>query len=426
MALASAAIMVGLLATVHRYAPDAADAHRARAGFTDRWDQTMQRWLSRGFVHEGGMQFWDREFARNYPRSLPPVEHIRPDTVYAWSNSTMSWILPAYALQRASAALGGQYSARLTTLYNQAVMAAAAALLGYLCALLALQMGQPQRHALALGFAAAVVFQTHPLSLLSYWEVQPLSVLLVFAVMFLAQEHFAAPPAGRAAFWLRTATATAIVFCEPVTGGLFLSAYLGVCTLLAEPPALRDWMRILVVPSLIVLAYLLWQQAMVRSHYASVVFVGSDLGFRTGLDGDTTYYRDFFDLWLRPHLRGHWLHALTHWHYLNALGFLATAFLIARYREAPQVQAPVRLLIASYCLYLPVALLFSQLVHIHPYYWNLCLLVPLVMATFCVLPAAVNARAGNNGMPVLAALVLAFGYAVYNARAYRLIFPYAG
>ena len=428
MALSSLAIMVGLLATVHSYAPGAAEAHRTRAGFTDRWDRTIQRWIQRGFVHEGGMQFWDAEFARNYPRSLPPPDQIRSETVYAWRNSTMSWILPAYWLQAAYSALGGRYSARLTALCNQAALAAAAAVLGYLCAMMALRMGQPGRHALPLGVAAAAVFQTHPLSLLAYWEAQPLAVLLVFCLVFLAQDcasDRALGAASRASQWLRMATSTAIVFCEPVTGGLFIASYLVVRTLLAESaPSPGDWMRILVVPALLVIAYLLWQQAMVRTHYASVVFVGSDIGFRTGLDGDATYYRDIFDTWLRPHLRGSWLSRLVDWHYLNAIGLLATAVLISLYREDRGLQGPVRLLVAAYGLYVPVALIFSQLVYIHPYYWNLCLLVPLTMATFCLAPAYLNERARHSGMPVLGALVLAVGYAVYNARAYRLVFPF--
>lgn len=428
MVLSALAIMASLFATVHRYAPGAAEAHRARAGFTDRWDRTIQRWLDRGFAHEGGMQFWDREVARNYPRALPPPEHIRAETVFAWRNSTMSWILPAYWMQLAYKAVGGQYSPRVTTVYNQLIIAAAAAALGYLCAVVVLRLGQPYRHALALGFAAVALFQTHPLSLLSYWEVQPLSVLLIFSALFLTLEFQSGEQTDRrkaSHLWLRMLAATAVVFCEPVTGGLFLTTYLVVQSLLADrAPTPRDWTTILIVPAAIVIAYLLWQQAMVRSHYASVVFVGSDLGFRTGLDGDTTYYRDFFDYWLRPHLRGHWLYKLVDWHYFAAIGFLASAAMVARYREEPVLQAPVRLLLAAYGLYVPMALLFSQLVYIHPYYWNLCLLVPLILATFCLAPAYLNARAHYSGMPVLAALVLAVGYAVYNARAYRVVFPY--
>src|SRR5690606_23774105 len=115
-----------------------AEAHKARVG-GDRWDRTIQRWLDRGFIHEGGMQFWDSKWARNYPRSLPPAERIGSDTVFAWSNSTMSWILPAYWMHLAYKAIGGKYSPRLTVAYNQLAMAAVAAALGYLCALVALR-----------------------------------------------------------------------------------------------------------------------------------------------------------------------------------------------------------------------------------------------------------------------------------------------
>lgn len=420
----------GLMSTLHKRGAEspATAEYKARNG-GDRWEKTIQRWIDRGFVHEGGMQFWDEAWVKNYyPDSLPKATPLPPDTVYAWKNSTMSWIVPAYVLQRINVALRGEFSPRLMLLYNQLAVAFPAVALGYLCVLMALQLGQRVGQALAIGVGCQLLFQTHPLSLLSYWEVQPISILLGFAIAFLCHELTAANRLGIGwkSIALRVFLATMILLSEPITGGLFLLTYLVVRILLDERTTKPgDWMTVLVVPALAVVLYLLWQQAMVRSNYDSVVFTGSPINFRIGLDGDTTYYKDQVDILLRrlPGLRDSWMAPLLDWNYLNYFGFIATAVLIAYYRETARLQLPARLLLASFGLYVPLAIIFSQLVFIHPYYWNLGLLVPFTIAAFCLLPAFLNLDNRLGGLPVLGTSLLALFYAAYHARVFAMVFP---
>lgn len=422
-------LMAGLLLVVHKYDENAAATYKARLG--DRWDRTIQRWMERGFVHEGGMQFWDADFAKgNYPRSLPQPDKLAPDTVFPWRNATMSWLVPAYWIQSVYTAIGGQYSARLTSIYSQFIVALTAGLLGYLCALLAMHLRQARRHSIALGIAALAVFQTHPLNLMSYWGIQPLSLLLFLAIIFLLHAFWKArrdQPASRTQSSLQTALATLVIFSEPVTGALFITTFLVVQSVIAEhPPTAEDWVKTLVVPAILVVAYLIWQQAMVRSNYPNVVFVGSDIAFRMGMDGDSTYYRDMFDTWLRPISREPWLARLLDWHYLQVVALLSTALLLSRIRYYPDLKLPLCILLGAFGLYLPLAILFSQLIYIHAHYWNLCLLVPVCIATFCLAPAHLNQRANQSGIPVLGFLLVALFFAAYNARDFRVSFPALG
>ncbi|RPI45061.1 MAG: hypothetical protein EHM59_11195 [Betaproteobacteria bacterium] len=427
------AVIAGLMSTLHKRDPGSAATaeYKARYG-GDRWEKTIRRWIERGFVHDGGMQLWDEAWVKNnYADSLPKSTALPPNTVYAWKNSTMSWIVPAYWLQKANVSLRGEFSPRLMLVYNQLAIAFPAVALGYLCFLMALQLGQRLGQALTIGAGCQLLFQTYPLSLLSYWEVQPISILLGFAVAFLCHEsrrtsHESFGTAGWKSTTLRTVLATMTLLAEPITGGFFLLTYLVVRTVLDDrTPTPRDWMVVLVVPAVLVVLYLLWQQAMVRAHYDSVVFVGSPIAFRVGLDGDTTYYKDQVDILLRrlPWLQTHWIAPLLDWSYLNYLGFIATAALIAYYRDTAALQPPVRVLLASYGLYVPLAIVFSQLVFIHPYYWNLGLLVPLTIALFCLVPAFLNLGNRLKGLPVLGTTLLAIFYAAYHARVFATVFP---
>lgn len=428
----SLCLMAGLFLTVHRR--DLGTVLQAKQASLDqaqmRYDDTVERWLNKGFMHEGGMIFLKHGLAKaHYPNAVPDDALVKPDSVFAWRNTTAAWLIPLYVMEAAQKAFTGTFSHGLVIVYNQLAVALAAAALGLLAMRIAGRMGLGRFHAFLIGAACLAVYQTFPANLWLYWESSPLPFPILFALLFLSLEFGAWPqprPALRQA--LRGVLATLVIFGEPVTGGMFVAFYLAMRAVL-EPRGVApgDVTALFIVPVALVACYLTLQGLLVRNYHDSVFFVGSTLPFRTGLDGDFRYYSDHWDLLLRNLFlfKPGWpLANIVWWPWLFTAAILSAAALLARYRQVPLLREPLKILIATVGLYLPFAMAMSQAAAIHPYHWDSCLVIPCILSVFCLLPAWREARA-PTGLPVFTTVVAAAAYCFVQLRTYALAYPLA-
>lgn len=419
-------IMGGLFLSVHRRDLTAEVTRKQESQRTQRWDTAIQRWLENGFFHDGGMIFLSREMAQGfYPRAMPAASLIREDSVFPWRNATASWILPAYVAEHIFQAFTGRYSYKLMFIYNLFVVALVAAALGGLAMRLACGLGLSPWHGFLLGCASLVTYQTFPVNLWNFWEAQPLTFTVLGAILLLAFEYGhwngEKPTVGRQI--LRSLLALLTIFSEPVTGGLFVGYYLMLRAITEERGARSyDIMALFIVPVAIVALYLTAQELLVRSNYKSVFFVGSTLAFRTGLDGDGTWYRDHWDLLLRG-LNVGAVSDLVRWPILFTVSLLFAGVLLSRYQHTPPLREPIKIVIAAIGLYVPFAMAMSQATVIHPYVWDICLVVPCILVSFCLFPAWLQTRVWPNGLPIFGAVIAAGGYAFVQLRTFAFVFP---
>jgi hypothetical protein len=158
-----------------------------------------------------------------------------------------------------------------------------------------------------------------------------------------------------------------------------------------------------------------------------VTLAGSGFLYRTGLDGDAMFYGDPLDIAfgrdpVRAH-RGGNNQFLFRWEALFAAGAAALLLMIAAYLRGRAPRIVIVILMTLLGTYLLHAAVFSQLVVLHPYLFDVLLLTPLVLALFVTLPALVEVRTGGTGLIILIVLFAAAWTSLFQLRLYALAYP---
>lgn len=129
---------------------------------------------------------------------------------------------------------------------------------------------------------------------------------------------------------------------------------------------------------------------LVIKHYG-INDTGSSFWFRSGLDGDTTYFRNLIDSVIYP-IRGRFR---IYSEFLPMIGFLFVAYIWGRKIQGEQWQ---RLFLIATSYYLLQLVLFPQAVKIHPYLYDASLTIPVLGISFYVFlrPAFVKALSASG------------------------------
>lgn len=332
----------------------------------------VAHWMQHGYFASAGMIFIDER------------------TVYQWS--TGGYLLSAFIASKLGIPL---------TVHNVVVSLLIAITLALLAYRIARQCGVNRIEAFLLGACVQGVQFTFPDNLALVSTVWPQAFGLWAAALFLLTRwHFAA---------------FAVAYLEPVFGTFFLASYF-VATLLLEK-------RVLWTLGLAWLAAMaLWG---VQGAYAStfdVKFVGSSVLYRTGLDGDTTFYRDHRDIAsaAREVVRSGRSAHFFRWPVLFVTGTLAVILSIGAYiaRRAPRIAfLSLVSLSGGYLLY---AAIFSQAVALHPYLYDALLAAPLILALFAIAPALIEVWTRRTGAVTVLTLFAAIWLAFYQLRIYAI------
>jgi hypothetical protein len=324
----------------------------------------------------------------------------------------------------------GRYGWRVMALHNALVAVLVSALLALLAYRLARRLGATPLAAFVLGVSAQMVWLTFPDNLALFWQMSAQIHCLSAALVFLLLEEGALD--GR-----RTRRITVLqgvaVFClvhlEFVMAVMFLAAWLAAVFLIrGERPPLKRLAVMLLLPFVAAMSIYGLQLLGARSERSKgVTLAGSGFLYRSGLDGDAMFYGDPLDIafgrdFLRAQ-RGGNNQFLFRWETLFFAGAAAILVMLAAYLRGRAPRIGIVILMTLLGTYLLHAAVFSQLVTLHPYLFDVLLLTPMILALFVALPALVEVRTGGAGLIILIVLFAAAWTSLFQLRLYALDYP---
>lgn len=364
----------------------------------------MLQWAEHGYLASYGL--------------LAPTDD--PHLLYrSWPGDFM---LTTYAV----VAIGG-FDWQALALHNLLISLLASALLGFLAYRLALRGGAEPLHAFVYALGAEMVLFTFPENLAIYWGMTAQTMWLVPALLFLLIEEHAADGRTRRMNVMQALLVFAMVRLQYVYALMFLVAYVVAIVLLGrERPPLRRLALAVVVPAAAALAIFAAQLLVARVD-PEVKLFGSRFLYRTGLDGDGALYGDPLDIALgrdfiraqRPGNREY----LFRWPVLFWAGMLATLAAFAAYLRGRLPRGAIIALLSLLGAYLIHAAMFSQLVALHPYFFDPLLVPPLILALFGVAPALAESATHRTGLITAVTLFAAIWTSLFNVRVYALCYP---
>ncbi|HEX2061111.1 MAG TPA: S24/S26 family peptidase, partial [Thermoanaerobaculia bacterium] len=342
--------------TVHRRPGE----QLSQSSATLRTHAAITYWLEHGYFSTYGLMVPSRE---------EPV-------VYRWSSGAV--LITGFAVEKIWVAITGRFSWRLLAVHNTFMALLIATCLALLAYRLARRLGAGHLHAFALGVCVQMVQFTFPESLWLYWELQREALFLLPACLFLLFDERVVP---------RAIAAFAATWVELFLGTMFLASYaIAVLLLRDERPRPRRLVATVLLPWLAAMALYATQYTLAKQ---TKPMAASSFAYRTGMDGDSTFYRDHLDIAFGRELvrgensRGAWLYR---WPVLFFAGALAALVALVLAREA---RVPLASLLGAYVLH---AAVFSQAVALHPYIYDIILAAPLILALFALVPALAEAR----------------------------------
>lgn len=332
------------------------------------------------------------------------------------------FMLTTYAV----AAIGG-FDWRTLALHNLLISLFAAALLALLAYRLALRAGLEPFHAVVLAVCVEVVQFTFPENIAIFWGMTGQMLWLVAALVFLLVEERAVDGRTRRMDILQAAMVLTMMRMQYVYALMFLAAYLAtVLVLREERPSLRRIALTIAAPSVGALA-LFAGQLVLAKYDPEVKLFGSRFSYRTGLDGDGELYGDHLDIafrrdFIRAQRTGNRQY-LFRWPVLFIGGLLAVAAALFAYLRARIPRIAIVALVSLLGAWVIHAAVFSQLVALHPYFFDPVLVPPLILALFGLAPALGETHTGRTGLITLLTLLAAVWTAFFQLRVYALCYP---
>ena len=213
----------------------------------------------------------------------------------------------------------------------------------------------PRYQAFLLGLACAIVYQTFPLNLMSYWYLNPISfVINAMLVFWLAQTYERNESNDR---WISIATAGSVLLLalsySMARTVLFVGSYVVADWMIAgSHMSLRRLVLYVAAPVAGVVVFQALQFAWVTFNVPKVTFSGNlnfaDFLWRSGLDGSTEYYVDHWSLLSRRQMSyiypGRTPALVLEWKWLFIAGVAALAIIAARFIHSAATEGRTRVI----------------------------------------------------------------------------------
>jgi len=347
-----------------------------------------------------------------------------------YRNGTGALMLTSFVAEKLWIGVTGRYGWRLKAIHNLLVAVLISALLALLAYRMARRFGAAPLAAFILAVSAQMVWLTFPDNLAIFWQLTAQTWCLAAALVFLLLEEAALD--GRRTRRITVLQALAIfafVYFELVLAVMFMAAWLATLFLLrGDRPPVRRLLVTLLLPFVAAMSIYGLQLLGARSERSKgVTVVGSGFLYRTGLDGDAMFYGNPLDIafgrdLVRAQRAGN-KEFLFRWETLFFAGVAAVLILLAAYLRDRAPRIAIIILMTLIGMYVLNAAVFSQLVALHPYLFDMLLMTPLVLALFAALPALVEVRTGGTGLIILIVLFAAAWTSLFQLRLYALAYP---
>jgi hypothetical protein len=395
--------------TIHRWSPEEllANSMAARSHFQTTY------WLEHGYFNSGGL--------------LVSTSATKP--VFFYRSSTGGVYVSGFITEKIYSLFTGRYSWRLMALHNEIFLLIASTLVALLGFQLARRLGAHPLHALTLAICLQAVHFTFPDNQMNYWEMSARIPWLLFVCVFLLIEVRCLDGRTRTLSVAQALAAFALTYMEFIAGVTFIASYVVVSVLLTPDP--RPWKRVLLIgilPMLLALGVYRGQLAWVHFQHPAIPMDGSELLFRTGLDGSAQYYADHADIYARRDViqkavfpkAGPWL---FRWKWLFFAGSAALLGILALAMRGRVLTIVVVSLLSMLGSYLLDAAFFSQAVFIHPYLYDVMLFTPLVVALLVIAPTLLEGVTEHRGIAVAAVFFVAVWVSTVQLRHYAMLYP---
>jgi hypothetical protein len=380
-----------------------------------REEFSMNWWLQHGYFHSAGMKI--NPDVQNNPRLYRSV--------------TGGSIVSGFLVVKLSQAITGHPNWRLMRMQNEAVSMLAAVLLGLLGYRLSRRFGVRPLHAFALALMLEAVYFTFPDNLWIFWEMTPRAWWLPFACIFLlADEARLDRPSDRGLMIVQAAAAFLLTYMEHVAGAAFIASYVLLALLLGERrPSWRQLALVTIVPMIAALVMFQAQFALAKALNPELPVTGAGFMKRTGLDGETIYYNGHLDIAHRRDIAARNFAPenirplLFQWPWLFFTSVTALAgMMIAgmRGRVPRPAMVSVLSLLGAYLLY---AAVFSEALVVHPYYYDMMLFTPLMIALFVVVPSLIEPMTREQGVIIVITVFFGIWLSWVQMRDYAVWYP---
>ena len=268
-----------------------------------------------------------------------------------------------------------------------------------------------------------IVFQTFPNNLGYVWEVLQPGVAMIFILLFLLKMDKIALNEGPLFRSDLIMASTAIFFAAYID---LFNTLLFVCFLVLswyifgnKENLVKYGLKILALPIFFAVTLFGVQLITAYLNNPNSEFIGSGFYFRSGLDGSTEYYKTHAALITRRDPS--WGH--LKWPVLAIGGFLSFLVMLISYRTTINDRLFPLITFTLLGLYFPIAFILSQVVAIHPYYYDPYLAVTAIFLVFGITPMIlekINDQWG--GFSCLFALI-AGCYVFVQLRSFMVGFP---
>tara|TARA_B100000674_G_C37799282_1_gene895629 strand:- start:325 stop:1044 length:720 start_codon:yes stop_codon:yes gene_type:complete len=189
----------------------------------------------------------------------------------------------------------------------------------------------------------------------------------------------------------------------------------------------KNIIMLIVLPSLIALLIFLSQLLLVKINY-NPEFLGSSFMFRTGLDGDLTYYNSYMNLIFHRIRDGSFLYQ---WYEFMIFSFICfiVFFSLNIYFNYFKLdftnidKISIFVLFLSMGAYFPYALIFTQSTVIHAKVFDPYLIIPLILVSFFNCPGILERESNFKGFMSLIFFCLGIFFALINLRLYSTQYP---
>lgn len=406
-----AIVLAFAYATVHHRTLDELTTN----SMAEREQAEISYWLSQGYFNCGGL------LVRLGPNGAPVF----------YRSATGGTQISGFVVEKIYSLATGHMSVRLLKLHNEVVVLLTSTLLALLAFRLARRLAAERFHAFVLALALQAVYFTFPNNLAEFWELSSRATWLLVACVFLLVDQSRRETPGRRAVIVQAVAAFSLVYFEYVAGMALLLSYAIITLLLGRSRGeMKRLLVVAIVPALLALGVFRGQLAWVQVHHPQSDVQGSDFLFRTGLDGATTYYGTHMDIAYGRHVAAGNFNAPARpyifrwkWLFLSGAAAILAMMVLAVLRRVPDaLMLPLLSLLGSYLL---LAALFSQLVVIHPYYFDVMLFTPLMLALFVLAPSVIESVARRRGFVVIAVVFLAAWVCMVQMRLYAIQYPLA-
>ena len=428
-------VLVALFSTVHNRDTQSATFEQrwVESGiFSERWNDLSDHWRDDGWWANGGMWYLNQcDWFARAKKAAWIVEWVGDQPVdtdtrhYYYRSNTMLWLAPLHVTQSAVTWIRGGSARRwVLVLHNQVWPMLTAVLLGLSGTLLARRMGMRWIHGLALGISCQIVLQTAPVNLGAYWGFYMQHAFALAMMMVLLSFVI---PRGRARLLIRIFGVAAMVLADLPHALMLIAAWAGLNLMISPRLFSRQrWLTSVVAPAVIALLLLAMQYAVVMIATDRSSFIGSGLMFRTGLDGDITYFQSLWEgafgfIFKSPLSRGAPLaaeHAIL-W-VLGGLACVATLLIGARRRDLGHVCYMTMFLGVAF---IPFFVLFPNAVAIHPHAYPVIALPMVVFGLFAALPIAVQGNMRRKWPLILTVVLTGLVMTAANLRSYAIDRP---